>query len=350
MDISSNSHLVSVIIPAYNHERYVQETVRSIMEQTYRNIELIIIDDGSTDGTFNKITELEAECRKRFTNVVMKTQANVGICETLNRLISLTSGEFLYLIASDDVAEPNAIECLIQCFESDDVVLAVGDNSIIDSDSRITGWGKQREYDTGEIIYYSWWEYNCHIRPELKTIGDNFGSYESLLKGPYLTNGYLMRKSSVIRTGGYPAYGMLEDWYMWLQLAKIGRFVFVDRKLLRYRWHEANTVRNWDLFIAMMDRTVRQEEQNVINSGDRGLVERFYRNRDFSADFFREVDAMANERKYGRRSELHACYRKLRNPTRKQRLFYILSFMPLTYRFLHVYRCLKLLIRKRSLH
>lgn len=347
MDISSNSPLVSVIIPAYNHERYVQETVRSIMKQTYRNIELVIIDDGSTDRTFDKITELEADCRKRFTNILMKTQANVGICETLNRLISLASGEFLYLIASDDVAELDAIESLIPCFDNNDVVLAVGDNCIIDSDSRITGWGKQREYDTGEILFYSWWEYNCHIRPELKTIGDNFGSYESLLKGPYLTNGYLIRKSAMDKTGGY-VKGILEDWYIWLQLAKQGKFVFVDRKLFRYRWHNTNTVKDWDRFIKLMDGTIRQEEKNVINSRDSKLIERFYRNRDFSGDYFKVLDSIVNEKKYDQIYDLHVCYKKLRNPTKKQFIFYIMSLIPCSFKILYLYRKIKSLIKYRS--
>ena len=67
----NTSDLISVIIPAYNHERYVEECIRSIMAQTYRNIELIVIDDGSTDGTFAKLQELKPECEKRFVRVVM---------------------------------------------------------------------------------------------------------------------------------------------------------------------------------------------------------------------------------------------------------------------------------------
>ena len=78
--------LVSVLIPAYNHEQYVQLTIRSIIEQTYQNIELIVIDDGSKDSTWEKISELKSECEKRFRRVDFSTQENSGTCKTLNRL------------------------------------------------------------------------------------------------------------------------------------------------------------------------------------------------------------------------------------------------------------------------
>ena len=58
--------LVSVIIPAYNHEKYIKKAIESIINQTYENIELIIVDDGSDDFTWNKIQEMKPLCEKRF--------------------------------------------------------------------------------------------------------------------------------------------------------------------------------------------------------------------------------------------------------------------------------------------
>ena len=105
--------LVSVLIPAYNHEKYVQETIQSIINQTYQNIELIIIDDGSKDSTWNKINEKKELCEKRFSNTIFITRKNKGACETENELFSKANGEFVFLIASDDKAEPNAIKKLL---------------------------------------------------------------------------------------------------------------------------------------------------------------------------------------------------------------------------------------------
>ena len=68
--------LVSVIIPVYNHEKYVQETIKSIINQTYKNIELLMLDDGSKDNSFAKTLELKEECEKRFVRVIMERNWN----------------------------------------------------------------------------------------------------------------------------------------------------------------------------------------------------------------------------------------------------------------------------------
>ena len=60
--------LISVLMPAYNHENFVQDAIKSVISQNYKNVELLIIDDGSNDSTFEKIMELEEECKKIFKN------------------------------------------------------------------------------------------------------------------------------------------------------------------------------------------------------------------------------------------------------------------------------------------
>ena len=88
--------LVSVVISAYNHENYIQETINSIIAQTYEKIELIIIDDGSIDLTFEKILEMENVCKERFINIIFKKQKNQGIGTTANNLINLSQGKYIY--------------------------------------------------------------------------------------------------------------------------------------------------------------------------------------------------------------------------------------------------------------
>lgn len=66
--------LISVLVPAYNHEQYIQETIRSVIGQSYKNIELIILDDGSSDKTLEKIKELESECNERFVRFEYSSQ------------------------------------------------------------------------------------------------------------------------------------------------------------------------------------------------------------------------------------------------------------------------------------
>ena len=78
--------LVSIVIPAYNHEKYIKETIKSLINQTYENLELIVIDDGSTDSTFEKLQELKQECEERFVRVVFQKKENEG---TARHIISV---------------------------------------------------------------------------------------------------------------------------------------------------------------------------------------------------------------------------------------------------------------------
>ncbi len=239
-----NDDLISVIIPAYNHEEYIEECIRSIMAQTYQNIELLIIDDGSTDGTFAKMQELKPECEKRFFRVVMETQENQGSCVTLNRLLDKTDGKYIYSLASDDMAKPQAIEVLHQFLsEKPDYVLVVGDDEIINADSERVYWGKNREILPEAQAVYKTFGDELHLNePDNKHL--DFGNYADLLKGNYLPNGFLCLRQAIIDAGKYNPNVFLEDWYMNLQLSKQGKFKYIPEILFSYRWHETNTISN----------------------------------------------------------------------------------------------------------
>lgn len=109
-----NSLKVSVIIPVYNTGAYVEEAVRSIMNQTLRDIEIIIINDGSTDNSLSVIKKLAREdSRIRF-----YSQENRGLSNTRNVGIEVTSGQFIYFMDSDDLLAPRAFEiCYPLCIE-----------------------------------------------------------------------------------------------------------------------------------------------------------------------------------------------------------------------------------------
>lgn len=234
--------LISVIIPAYNHEKYIEECIRSIMVQTYQNIELLVIDDGSKDGTFKKLLELKPECEKRFVRVVMETQENQGTCVTLNRLLDKTDGKYIYSLASDDMAKPQAIEVLHKFLsENPDYVLAVGDDEIINGNSERVYWGKDRKVVPENKALYRTFGENMHLNDPDNRHTD-FGNYAELLKGNYLPNGYLVQRSAYFGTGKYNPNVLLEDWYMNLQLSKQGKFKYIPEILFSYRWHGKNTI------------------------------------------------------------------------------------------------------------
>jgi len=103
--------LVSVIIPAYNHERFIEKAIRSIWGQTYSRLEIIVVNDGSTDGTGKVIRRLvpESPCELKFVD-----KKNQGVSATLNHGITLAEGEFVSFLASDDYYDRRYIEEFVE--------------------------------------------------------------------------------------------------------------------------------------------------------------------------------------------------------------------------------------------
>ena len=98
----SNQPLVSVVIPCYNHENFVQDSIQSVINQTYQNIELIIIDDGSKDGSVEKIKEMIPACQERFIRFEFRHRSNKGLSATLNEALEWCEGIYFSALASDD--------------------------------------------------------------------------------------------------------------------------------------------------------------------------------------------------------------------------------------------------------
>ena len=97
---------VSVIIPTYNVERYIQECIKSIQEQTYDNIEIVVVDDCSTDKTYEILKNIEEKDRRLK---VFKNDKNMKICYTLNRALKNSTGEYIVRMDGDDISSSDRI-------------------------------------------------------------------------------------------------------------------------------------------------------------------------------------------------------------------------------------------------
>ncbi len=109
------SPLVSVLVSSYNRENFVGEAVRSVLRQTYRNLEIIVCDDGSTDRSVDVLRAL-AESDSRLT---VFSEANAGQCAALNAAFARSRGQIACLLDSDDLFEPGKIENVVRKFQSD---------------------------------------------------------------------------------------------------------------------------------------------------------------------------------------------------------------------------------------
>lgn len=259
-----NPPLVSIIIPAYRHENYIHDAIRSVMNQTYKNIELIIIDDNSPDNTWNKIQEILPECEKRFVRVVAKTKPNGGICDSLNIGLELAAGEYVGILASDDMYKPELVETLAGFLsQNPEYGLAVGNNEIIDTNGKTCFWDKNRNsvYDEESAVYKTFVDFLKKDRPDVDS--GNFGTYITFCRGNYVPNGSLIRRDLFQHFLPFPLDIKLEDWYMHLQLSKYCKYKYIDRVLFRYRWHDSNTIKNTDFLKGNMKVVVLHEARMV---------------------------------------------------------------------------------------
>ena len=213
--------LVSVIVPSYNHENYVIEALDSIKEQSYNNIELIIIDDGSTDDSRLQIKKWCQENKLSFSDLIYVEQPNNGVSSALNRGIKLSSGEFLSICASDDKFDEDKISMLVSYCEKNKKVKAIfTDAYLIDSSSKVISASAIRSrfhvsanflhnFDCEDLVYF-WCVFGpCQFFH--KSIYEIYGHYDETL--------------------------LVEDRDFWLRFISDNICYFYPKSLCYYRTH-----------------------------------------------------------------------------------------------------------------
>ena len=213
--------LVSILIPSFNHGRYVKRCIDSVINQDHDNIELIIIDDGSSDDSVKVIEGMAQVCRTRFTRFLFRARGNFGLSETINEALEWSKGSYFSAIASDDVLHVNKTSSLLAQIEGEEDVAGIfGGCQMIDS--------------TGAIVSV--------LRPMPK-----YYSFEDVLTNRHIivAPSQLLRLQALRDVGGYPRDLLIEDWYMWLALAKSGyKLKVVPDILVQYRQHDFNSFKN----------------------------------------------------------------------------------------------------------
>lgn len=212
--------LVSVCIPVYNNEQYIAETMQSIWNQSYKHLELIVVDDNSRDNSLEvmrrKADVLEKHGTPEKKVSVYHNETNLGMSGNWNRCLELCHGEFIKLICADDQIAPTLIEREVQeMLLHPDVVLVESDTEFRDNDNRPSG-----HYDRfGEGLM----DGRKIARHSLFT-RDYFGAP--------LAN--LIRTDAYKKYGGFdPQFSYIVDYDFFMNLACHGK-VFVIRERLNY--------------------------------------------------------------------------------------------------------------------
>lgn len=216
--------LVSIICACYNQSEFVIESLESVKNQIYKNVEIIIWDDCSKDDSVSKIEQWIGE-NKDLKITFVKNKVNKGICKSLNECFRLSSGKYLQLLALDDILLPDKITRHVEILENskENEALVFSDAFLIDNNSKLF----QNKFISLHKHYYS-----------LKT--ENY--FDELLEGNFIPAMSILYKTSIFKTIGlWDEDLVFEDYDMLLRIAKEYDFIFDEITTVKYRLHENNT-------------------------------------------------------------------------------------------------------------
>jgi glycosyltransferase involved in cell wall biosynthesis len=204
--------LISVLLPAYNAERYIRQAIDSILAQTCGNFECIVIDDGSTDQTAGILNRYAAKDPR----VIVKSGPNQGVSNSLNTALQMARGEVIARMDADDICLPTRFEKQARFLsEHPDYVLVGSRCMLIDPDGfpicEKTDIALDHEEIDGLLLRMSW---------------------------PLVHPAVMIRTQALRKIGGYnPQYKTNQDHDLFLRLAEIGRLANLPEVLLQYRQH-----------------------------------------------------------------------------------------------------------------
>lgn len=217
--------LVSILIPSYNHAKYITQTLDSIYNDSYCNKEIIIIDDGSVDNSVTVIGEW-INSHKESIDIKFKTRENRGINKTLNELKSLANGDYYLIIASDDFLINNSIKKRIELLKKHpDKMVVFGDAHIVDENNV-------------QVVESSIEQFHHGNKNELMT---DTGILKAALFNPVFSGALdIVDKRIYDIIGDYPDNVKVEDWFFWQSVAISKKTIFINDYVSCYRRHDAN--------------------------------------------------------------------------------------------------------------
>ena len=214
------SALVSVVIPAYNCADYIGESLESVFSQSYRPLEVIVVDDGSVDGTHGAV--------RKWPDIIYVRQSNGGPARARNAGIMRASGDYIAFLDADDLWTAGKLASQVSILESDsEIGLVFGDmkNFLADADDGPTMFEK---YGLGETYFG---DSRLVLNPLAKLVRMNF-----------IPTGTVVARRRAIMVAGLfdEAFRQAEDWDLWLRTALRFRIAYTSNLVMRRRLHDTN--------------------------------------------------------------------------------------------------------------
>ncbi len=213
--------LVSIVVVTYNSAQFVIETLESAKNQTYKNLELIVTDDKSTDNTIEICKDWISQNKDRFVNAaIMETEKNTGIAANCNRGLYAAKGEWVKFIAGDDILLNNCIYDLIKFSQNNSGAKIIFGKMKMLKDKRLS--------EHTPSVFFS-----KDIKEQYKMVYTGAGIHAPA---------NIMNRSFILQLGGFDEeYPFMEDIPLWIKIAEAKeKFYLLDEFILLYRIHTNN--------------------------------------------------------------------------------------------------------------
>ncbi len=237
-----NTPLVSVLICAYNVEKYIEECINAVINQTYKNLEIIVVNDGSSDSTLSKLHSLsEKDSRIKIIN----NSKNLGFISSLNIGIEYVSGDYVARTDADDITKPDWIEKILGCLEKEKHIIAMGSYIQVLSEQG-NGSNLSNYYEDGQI-----W----------KNPTEHKDIFEQMLFRNPIHNNSMVVRSSVFNQYGLrfdSSYKHTEDYKFWLDVSRLGYLANYPEPLVYYRFHSNQTSSLHNEYQNLMAKKIRR--------------------------------------------------------------------------------------------
>jgi glycosyltransferase involved in cell wall biosynthesis len=240
--------LISVIMPAYNSAATIRESIMSVVDQSYKRWELIVVDDGSTDDTARVVTEIEDD------RIRIYQKTNSGVADARNQGMAIAKGDFLAFLDADDLWLSPKLKCQLDCFAAGPDDLGLVHTGYLEFGTEGTRAPKplrhcRKEWLSGAVhrrlmVHDFVATSTVMIRSEVPT---HCGEFDRTLSGP-------------------------EDWDFWIRIASRFTFGFIDKALVRYRQHPAGLSKNVPRYeISLMEVLNRHLLQSDLSPAEKAL-------------------------------------------------------------------------------
>jgi glycosyltransferase involved in cell wall biosynthesis len=259
---ASVSPRLSVIMPVYNVEKYIVEAMDSVLSQSFRDFELIVVDDGSTDGT-GRLIEQQSRVDPRVRVIRQPNSGRPSVPR--NRGIAESKGELIVFLDGDDLFLPNRLSAVVDVFDAHpDVDLVLNDLLSYDAEGQSTPRTYLRQFNFPDGAR----DILKPIGDRVFVVGEELYRYSSAVFCPMLMPTVSLRAARLRREPVWFREDMRcgEDIDLWFRLLIDSRAAYVDQPLAVYRYRSDSTTQDRaDFYIG----TLRAHEMNIARSGDR---------------------------------------------------------------------------------